>query len=285
MVSVNLVRVSLWALDMDQTLRNQQTELLRSLHEGRSPPSDAHFARCFDVLAGAAFSIIAADEWQFQDRSIRTWSEWHEKVRIPLIDMIRTSGTTLGASFSPGGWANWVSGYYFNSAAQRIVSVGERLTKIFAALDLRCCPDAPRLCSHDQEIVDALRHEKEVRVGQLTSICRLHLLHLNTKHFSDRPLVGIDEYLRVAAISNKDHVVSDKNYFAALRWDVNRLKHSPPGPGRLPQVDSTRRTPRKWSDLPDREKFDYLQRSFKCVCGYYSDLYRAHAGSTRRPPS
>jgi hypothetical protein len=262
---------------MSKTLQSEVVERLRLLHGGCGRPDDNYLGRCFDVLGGIAFSIIEADKWGFPRRATDTWKKWHSEVRTPFIQLLEDASSTGPNAVTPGPWADWISGFYFNSAAQRIIAVGERLTKIFAASTLECCADAPNLCRHDRAIVDSLRNDEDVRMQRLTDISGLYLEHLNSTHFLVEPLTGIRTYFELSGEKNKDHEVNDKNYFSALRWDVNRFKHSARGPSRLSDDNAVPPVARRWSELSDSDKFGYLRRSFECVCNYHADLSRAYS--------
>ncbi len=101
--------------------------------------NEKHLCPCYEQLIGAAYGLISAGDYGILNRSL---SDYHERVRPQLVP-IMTAADRLPIAAKNKTWATWVSGFYFNTAIQRIIWATDRLVTIFAALPLSFNSDLP----------------------------------------------------------------------------------------------------------------------------------------------
>ena len=85
----------------------------------------------FEQLAGWGYALLAAEEYGIESRS--RW-RYYDKVRRPLIPHLMRY---LHSAVTDSIVKNWLAGFYFNSAKQRLVWTGERLLRTVGILP---CP-------------------------------------------------------------------------------------------------------------------------------------------------
>ena len=99
----------------------------------------------FEQLAGAAYALSAAEKHGLLRRSRRGY---HDRVRRALPHGLLQYFATAKADAAIG---DWLPGFYFNAAKQRLVWSGERLLRAFAAVPCRD-GDLPPQCTKDRPL-------------------------------------------------------------------------------------------------------------------------------------
>jgi hypothetical protein len=132
--------------------------------------SDSVWAGPFEQLVGAAYALLAAERHGFSRHDERKY-QFHAHVRENVAAWVAEE------PFRPSdqsAFDDWVSGFYFNSALQRLVGAGEQLVTVFAAQECPCGKlPAGRHGQHDgfrpscqaaQRLLEHLRsaHRKEL---------------------------------------------------------------------------------------------------------------------------
>jgi hypothetical protein len=151
----------------------------------------------FEQLTGAGYSLLAAEAHGIGKRSRR---DYHNQVRRPLVARLihHLDSGTADATVE-----NWLAGFYFNAAKQRLVWSGERLLRALASVP---CPhaDLPRQYARDKAV------RREILAAAKTCVA-----HAEATHGPGLP--------RTSALV-KAHEAGGS--LAALNDDVNARKHS-----------------------------------------------------------
>ena len=98
--------------------------------------ADSVWAAPFDQLAGAAYALLAAEQHGYSHRDQRRY-QFQPHIRQQVASWI--AGYSFPQHVSDHeAHDEMVSGFYFNSAVQRLVWTSERLITLFAALPCPC---------------------------------------------------------------------------------------------------------------------------------------------------
>jgi len=217
------------------------------------PEEDICLCSCYEQLIGAAYSLLTADIYGIQTRDTKGY---HYAVRVKLSQLL-LNATDLPFRPTGGPCATWASGFYFNTALQRIVWTGERLLKIFASLRITCCNDALTRKNYNLKGIGPIKGSVDKR-----------LRHLTAKHNRGNQLIALQTLYDLTAINRVDldkDDVTDANYFGAIREDVNMRKHS------LGAFNRSSTLSTKWSGLKERQVM-YAVKAFCVVCRVYAEL-------------
>ncbi len=90
----------------------------------------------FELLAGAAYALIEAERHGFPRRDQARY-QYHTRVREKIAGLI-SEQAFLQEPTDRAVFDDWVSGFYFNSATNRIVWAAERMVKIMACVECPC---------------------------------------------------------------------------------------------------------------------------------------------------
>ncbi len=96
--------------------------------------SDSVWTGAFEQLAGAAYALLAAERHGFSRHDERRY-QYHAHVRENVAAWVAEE------PFRPSdqsAFDDWVSGFYFNSALQRLAGAGEQLVAVLAAQECSC---------------------------------------------------------------------------------------------------------------------------------------------------
>lgn len=96
--------------------------------------SDSVWIGPFEQLAGAAYALLAAERHGFSRHDQHKY-QYHAHVRENVAAWVAEEPFT--PSDQPA-FDDWVSGFYFNSALQRLVGAGEQLIATLSALECPC---------------------------------------------------------------------------------------------------------------------------------------------------
>ena len=105
-----------------------------------------------DLAAGAAASLLRAEQLGYQDRAGRLPDEYYEALRKRVQRM-------AGGTLPPHG--RWISGFYFNSALMRIGACRDQLRRVLQRASRQRGGAAD--CFQSDELIDEaarLRHER-----------------------------------------------------------------------------------------------------------------------------
>ena len=98
--------------------------------------ADSVWAAPFDQVTGAAYALLTAERHGYSHRDSRRFA-FHAHIREQVASWIAGTAFPLHVSDHEA-MDELVSGFYFNSAVQRLVWVSERLVTLFAGLPCPC---------------------------------------------------------------------------------------------------------------------------------------------------
>ena len=149
-----------------------------SLADLQSPRfSDSAWVAPFELLLGVAYALLAAERHGYSRRDGRKY-EYHTHVRENIAGLLAEQAFASPASGSPV-FNDWVSGFYFNAAEQRLVWATDRLLTTFAALE---CP-----CGRPGELAGHGKHS----FSEVWRAASLRLEHVGMEHLKDLTYVAV----------------------------------------------------------------------------------------------
>lgn len=190
--------------------------------------SDSVWAAPFEQLVGAAYALLAAERHGFSRHDERKY-QFHAHVRENVAAWVAEE------PFRPSdqsAFDDWVSGFYFNSALQRLVGAGEQMVAAFSA---QGCP-----CKKSP----AGRHGSRAGVRQESQAALHFLEHLRNAHRQELPDMQAVLVQMSSPVSR--HVAFDPEHaLATLRGELHqRQAHAP----RQPELRAARPSARtSWS--------------------------------------
>jgi hypothetical protein len=160
-----------------------------SLADIESPKfSDSAWVAPFELLMGAAYALLATERHGYSRRDGRKY-EYHAHVRESIASII-VEHAFAGSSSDRALFDDWVSGFYFNAAEQRLVWAADCLLTTFAALE---CP-----CGRPGELPKRGKHS----FAEVWRAAALRLEHVGTEHQKDLTYVAV---LLKQAIAERQH--------------------------------------------------------------------------------
>jgi len=168
--------------------------------------------RCYEQLVGAAYGITTAGDYGILNRSL---TDYHNSVRLKLVP-IMVAADRLPITDKNKTWETWVSGFYFNTAMQRIIWATDRLLTISAGLPLSFDSDLP-----------TVKKENPHFFRDVVPTVRKRANHLQFRK-EGRKLDGLVVFLDLIEVEfdAHKHPITEQNYIRAIRWDVNQRKHA-----------------------------------------------------------
>jgi hypothetical protein len=226
--------------------------------------SDSAWVAPFELLMGAAYALLAAEHHGYSRRGGRKY-EYHTRVRANIADLLAEHAFAPPASERPQ-FDDWVSGFYFNAAEQRIVWAADRLLTTFAALD---CP-----CGRPGELAGHGKHS----FSEVWKAASLRLEHVGTDHQKDLTYLAVllkqsvwERHRPGEVAFNADTVIS------MLRDDLeHKHGHTLNGQRRMagPQQG--------WSSAAPGVQMEFLCAAFSLLCHTYNEMLHWHASARER---
>jgi hypothetical protein len=213
--------------------------------------NEKHLCPCYEQIFGAFYSLVLSNKFGIKTRNLE---DYHNQVRLKLAESLSESFYSFDSVTKE--FSTWASGFYFNSAIQRLIWVADRVLTIFGRLSARCCKDAPNFKTSNIGIkwilVDARTRLKHECFYSASNIKKVVNMLDNSEKFN----------------INKD-IVTENNYLKAIRWDVNQRKHAIGG---FHRSSSNKVKEGPWVKLGQDQQFKYTIMAFDLICKAYSDL-------------
>jgi len=228
--------------------------------------SDSIWIAPFELLTGAAYALLAAERHGFSRRDQRKYA-YHTHVRENIASLVGEYSFAQQAS-DRAAFDDWVSGFYFNSAVQRIVWAAERLLVAFAGI--------PCSCGQAPEVLE----DGRPGFGEIWKAASRRLEHVANEHQQDLSYVHVllrqmppDRHFRRETPFNPDTV------FSMLRHDLER-KHGlglhPHDEHHQPAGTELRLT---WSTAGPGLQMQFVCAAFSLLCHAYNELLAWHSGA------
>ena len=232
-----------------------------SLGDLESPRfSDSAWVASFELLMGAAYALLAAERHGYSRRDGRKY-EYHTHVRGNIAAIVAEHAFAPPAADRPV-FDDWVSGFYFNAAEQRIVWAADRLLTTFAALD---CP-----CGRPGKLSGHSRHS----FAEVWKAASLRLEHVGMEHQKDLTYVAV--LLRQSAVERHQACEMAFSPDAVLSMLRDHLEHK-----HGYTLDGHRRTTAgphlSWSTAAPGVQMEFACPAFSLLCHSYNEMMNWHA--------
>ncbi len=166
----------------------------------------------FELLAGAAYALIEAERHGFP-RGDQARYQYHTRVREKIAGLI-SEQAFLQAPSDRNVFEDWVSGFYFNSATNRIVWAAERMIKILACVDCPCGAQGELNCAG------------KAGFPELWRAARRRLEHIANQHQHDLEYTHVLlEQIKPEKSGVREMIFSADAVLTMLQQDMQR-KHS-----------------------------------------------------------
>jgi len=237
-----------------------------SLADLESPRfSDSAWVAPFELLMGAAYALLAAERHGYSRRDGRKY-EYHTHVRENIAAMVAEHLFASPASGNPA-FDDWVCGFYFNAAEQRLVWATDRLLTTFAALE---CP-----CGRPGELAGHGKHS----FPEVWRAASLRLEHVGMEHLKDLTYVAV---LLEQALWERHHpyemAFNADTVLSMLRDHVeHKYGHT---------LDGHRKTVAaphiSWSTATPGVQMEFACAAFSLLRRAYNEMMSWHAGARDR---
>jgi hypothetical protein len=162
---------------------------------------------------------------------------------------------------------DWVSGFYFNAAEQRVVWASDRLLTTFAALD---CP-----CGRPGELPGHGKHS----FAEVWKAASLRLEHVGTEHQKDLTYVAVLLKQSVAERHHPCEMAFNAGAVLSMLRDHIEHKHGHTLDGYGKTVPEPHLT---WSTAAPEVQMESLCAAFSLLCHTYNEMLNWHAGARDR---
>ena len=211
--------------------------------------SDSVWAGPFEQIVGAAYALLAAERHGFSRHDERKY-QFHAHVRENVAAWVAEE------PFRPSdqsAFDDWVSGFYFNSALQRLVGAGEQLAAAFSA---QGCPCKKSPAGHHGRA--GVRQESQAA---------LHFLeHLRSAHRQELPAMQA-VLSQMSSPASRRAAFDPEHALATLSAELHqRQAHAP----RQPELRAAR--------LPARTSWSTAgpEQQMALACAALTQLVRAY---------
>jgi hypothetical protein len=237
-----------------------------SLADLQSPRfSDSAWVAPFELLMGAAYALLAAERHGYSRRDKRKY-EYHTHVRGNIAAILAEQAFAPLASGRPV-FDDWVSGFYFNAAEQRIVWAADRLLTTFAALD---CP-----CGRPSEMPGYGKHS----FPEVWKAASLRLEHVGTEHQKDLTYVAVLLQQSVAERHHPCEMAFNADTVLSMLRDHIEHKHGYTLDGHRKTVAGPHIS---WSTAAPGVQMEFVCAAFSLLCHTYNEMMNWHAGARDR---
>ncbi len=227
--------------------------------------SDSAWVAPFELLMGAAYALLAAERHGYSRRDCRKY-EYHTHVREKIAAVVAAHVFAPPASDRPV-FDDWVSGFYFNAAEQRIVWAADRLLTIFTAID---CP-----CGRPGELPGHGKHS----FAEVWKAASIRLKHVGMEHQKDLTYVAV---LLQQAVSERHHpceMTFNADTVLSMLRDHLEHKHGY-------TLDGHRKTTAvphiSWSTAAPGVQMEFVCAAFSLLCHSYNEMLNWHADARDR---
>jgi len=228
--------------------------------------SDSAWVAPFELLMGAAYALLAAEHHGYSLRDCHKY-EYHTHVRERIAAILAEQTFTPPAS-ERSLFDDWVSGFYFNDAEERLAWVAERLLTTFAGLE---CP-----CGRPGELVG---HGKR-SFAEVWRAAALRLEHVGTEHHTDLTYVAVllkqsvaERHSAYELAFNADTVLS------MLRDHIDHKR----GDALAGDRKTTAGRHISWSTAAPGLQMEFVCAAFSLLCHAYNEMLHWQADA-REPP-
>ena len=213
--------------------------------------SDSVWAGPFEQIVGAAYALLAAERHGFSRHDERKY-QFHAHVRENVAAWVAEE------PFRPSdqsAFDDWVSGFYFNSALQRLVGAGEQLVAAFFAQECPC-----------RKSPAGQRGSGRAGVRQECQAALHFLEHLRSAHRQELPEMHA-VLTQMSSPASRRTVFDPEHALATLRGELHqRHVHAP----RQPEPHKARPSARtSWSTAGPEQQI-------AVACAALAQLVRAY---------
>ena len=232
-----------------------------SLGDLQSPRfSDSAWVGAFELLMGAAYALLAAERHGYSRRDGRKY-EYHTHVRENIAAIVAEHAFASSASGDPV-FDDWVSGFYFNAAEQRLVWATDRLLTTFAALD---CP-----CGRPGELAGHGKHS----FSEVWKAASLRLEHVGMEHLTDLTYVAVLLEQTVWERHHPYEMAFNADTVLSMLRDHVEHKHGYTLDGHRKTVAASHLS---WSTATSGVRVEFACAAFLLLCHAYSEMMNWHA--------
>ena len=230
---------------------------------------DSVWVAPFELLTGAAYALLGAERHGYWHRDQRKY-EYHAHVRENIAILIAEH--PFGADEPPqSAFEDWVAGFYFNAAEERLVCAAERMLTTFAGVECEC--------GRAGELRDGARHS----YGEVWDAAWRRLEHIGTEHQKDLSYVAV---LLRQMPSEKHHrremVFDPESVLALLRYHLEQ-KHALSAPGH--ESNQAVRTRACWATAPPGVQMEFVCAAFSLLCHAFNEIVQWHGAARERTPT
>lgn len=222
--------------------------------------SDSAWVAPFELLMGAAYALLAAERHGYSRRDARKY-EYHTHVRENIAAILAEHAFAPPASGSPV-FDDWVSGFYFNAAEQRLVWAADRLLTTFAAT---ACP-----CGRSGELAGHGKHS----FSEVWKAASLRLEHIGTEHQNDLTYVAV--LLKQSAAERHHPCEMAFSAVVVLSMLRDHLDHK-----HGYTLDGHRKTAAgphlSWPTAAPSVQMEFACAAFSLLCHAYNEMMNWHA--------
>jgi len=237
-----------------------------SLADLQSPRfSDSSWVAPFELLMGAVYSLLAAERHGYSRRESRKY-EYHTHVRENLAAIVAEHAFAPPASGSSV-FDDWVAGFYFNAAEQRLVWATDRLLTTFAALEC--------LCGRPGELPGHGKHS----FAEVWKAASLRLEHIGTEHQKDLTYVAVLLKQSVAERHHPCEMVFNTDTIVSMLRDHLEHKHGHTLDGHRKTVAGSHIS---WSTAAHGVQMEFACAAFSLLCHSYNEMMNWHADARDR---
>lgn len=246
---------------------DETTPVLESLRKLRCPAYNSVWIGPFEQLVGAGYALLLATRHGISGRNLENYNP---RVQSQIISHIENNFLGRGGKDSRD-FADWASGFYFNSAIQRIVWAGERLLLTCAGTSCSCRkrnaegavsrerPDFPKILKGAMTRLDHVQNDHAINLSH----CRAVMEQFNFQDSFGKKR----EYRR-------GDPLDEAKILAMLRYDINNRKHRIYGRSLLLDRNSAGKGDRKtWHSSGADYQMALACRAFQFVCDAYEELH------------
>ena len=227
--------------------------------------SDSAWVGPFELLMGAAYAILAAERHGNSRRDGRKY-EYHTHVRENIVAILAEHAFAPPASDRPI-FDDWVSGFYFNAAEQRLVWAADRLLTTFAALE---CP-----CGRPSELAEHGQHS----FTEVWKVASRRLEHIGAEHQKDLTYVAV---LLKQSVAERHHlyemVFNADTVLSMLREHIEH-KHGYTRDGHRKMVAGSHIS---WSTATPGVQMEFACAAFSLLCHAYNEMMNWHTEARDR---
>lgn len=214
----------------------------------------------FEQIVGAGYALLAAEQHGVFRRNL---DHYYPRIQAKIASLL-TEHFSKNQTSDQSAFDDWTSGFYFNSAIQRIEWAAERLLLTFAGIDCSCgrrtaepsvSKGKPRFPVILQAAEDRLDHVRRDDGNHLRS----------TRAVRDQFMPG-KQY-------GRSDPLASKQILAMLRYDVNNRKHNIYKPSdTLDRKSAGQGDGKTWSTSGADVQMDLACEAFVLVCSAYNEL-------------